>query len=60
MASFTIVGLLLDYALGTLPGLTIGLTLLGLVVAFYHLLVMSKAMAAKSSRPPEPRERSGP
>lgn len=60
MASFTIVGLLLDSALGTLPGLTIGLTLLGLVVAFYHVRVLAKAMAAKSSRPTEPRQRSAP
>lgn len=60
MASFTIVGLLLDYALGTLPGLTIGLTLLGLVVAFYHLMVMAKAMAGKSSHPAKPRDRSEP
>src|SRR5262245_47177931 len=37
MVSFTVVGLLIDYALGTMPGFTIGLTLLGLVAAFVHL-----------------------
>ena len=43
MVSFTLLGLLLDYALGTVPGMTIGLTLLGLAVAFFHLVQMSKA-----------------
>ena len=50
MASFTMLGLLLDFALGTMPGLTIGLTLLGLAVAFFHLVKMSQALAAK--KPP--------
>jgi F0F1-type ATP synthase assembly protein I len=50
MASFTILGLLLDYGLGTMPGFTIGLTLLGLVVAFFHLVQMAQALAAK--KPP--------
>jgi hypothetical protein len=49
MASFTILGLLLDFALGTMPGFTIGLTLLGLAVAFFHLVQMSKALSAKKS-----------
>ena len=44
MASFTIVGLILDFALGTMPWLTIGLTLLGFVAAFMHLVRMAKAM----------------
>ena len=52
MASFTVLGLLLDFALGTMPGLTIGLTLLGLVVAFYHLVKMSQAMARKKPDSP--------
>ena len=52
MASFTVVGLLLDYALDTMPGFTIGLTLLGGVTAFVHLIKMSKAMAAKKPDPP--------
>ncbi len=47
MASFTLLGLLLDFGLGTMPGFTIGLTLLGLFVAFYHLVKMSKALSAK-------------
>jgi F0F1-type ATP synthase assembly protein I len=54
MASFTILGLILDYALGTMPGLTIALTLLGLVVAFFHLVKMSQALAAKKDAPEAP------
>ncbi len=52
MASFTILGLLLDFWLGTMPGFTIGLTLAGLFVAFYHLVKMSQALAAKKPDPP--------
>lgn len=52
MASFTIVGLLIDFALGTMPGFTIGLTLLGLGLAFFHLMKMAQALAKK---PPETR-----
>jgi F0F1-type ATP synthase assembly protein I len=54
MASFTILGLIADYILGTMPGLTIGLTLLGLVVAFFHLVKMSQALAAKKDAPEAP------
>jgi F0F1-type ATP synthase assembly protein I len=53
MASFTIIGLLLDFALGTMPGFTIGLTLAGLAVAFFHLVRMSKALASKPVKKPE-------
>jgi|GEM_PF-1930016 len=59
MATFTIVGLVLDYALGTLPGFTIGLTLLGVVVAFFHLVKMAQAMA-KKPEPPSPPDRRTP
>ncbi len=52
MASFTILGLLLDYGLGTMPGFTIGLTLLGLVLAFYHLVKLSRAMSQQRPNPP--------
>ncbi len=54
MASFTVLGLLLDFALGTMPGFTIGLTLLGLVVAFVHLVKMAQALSAKKPDPPSP------
>ena len=47
MVSFTLVGLLLDYLLGTMPGFTVGLTVLGFVAAFTQLLRMAK----KVSRP---------
>jgi F0F1-type ATP synthase assembly protein I len=55
MASFAILGLLLDFGLGTMPGFTIGLTLLGLVVAFYHLVKMSQALAKQSKQQEPPR-----
>jgi F0F1-type ATP synthase assembly protein I len=50
MASFTLFGLLIDYLAGTMPGFTIGLTLLGLALAFWHLIRMSKALAKKNPR----------
>jgi F0F1-type ATP synthase assembly protein I len=52
MAAFTILGVLLDLGLGTMPGFTIGLTLFGGAAAFFHLIKMSKAMAAKKPEPP--------
>ncbi len=54
MASFTLLGLLVDYGLGTLPWFTIGLTLLGLAVAFFHLVKISQALAAKKPDQPPP------
>jgi F0F1-type ATP synthase assembly protein I len=53
MVSFTLLGLLLDYALDTMPWLTIGLTLLGLVAAFFQLTKLAKALAARK-KPPDP------
>jgi F0F1-type ATP synthase assembly protein I len=53
MASFTVLGLAIDYFAGTMPGFTIGLTLLGLAVAFWHLVRMSKSLAAKPKPPGE-------
>lgn len=60
MTSFTLLGLLLDYALGTMPGFTIGLTLAGLVIAFYHLVKMSKALAGQKPEPPPKQDGGGP
>jgi F0F1-type ATP synthase assembly protein I len=54
MASFTIAGLVVDYLLGTMPGFTVGLTLLGLIAAFYHLVKMAQAMAKKPGPPSPP------
>jgi len=51
MASFTLLGLLIDYLAGTMPGFTIGLTLLGVGVAFWHLFKMSQALVAKKQPP---------
>jgi len=52
MASFTLFGLLLDYVFGTMPGFTIGLTLLGVVAAFFQLTRMAKMLARKKPDPP--------
>lgn len=49
MASFSLMGLTLDYFLGTMPGFTIGLTLLGVVFSFFHLMQMAKRLARKKS-----------
>ncbi|VTT97669.1 : ATPase_gene1 [Gemmataceae bacterium] len=51
MATFSVVGLILDYYLGTMPGFTIGLTLLGLVASFFHLMQMAKVIARKKPKP---------
>jgi F0F1-type ATP synthase assembly protein I len=53
MASSTLIGLLLDYLLGTMPGFTISFTLLGFAAAFFLLVRMSKALTAKKPEPPE-------
>ena len=52
MATFTILGLGLDFGLGTMPWFTIVLTLAGVGIAFFHLVVMAKAMAEKKPEPP--------
>ncbi len=56
MVSFTLFGLLFDYVCGTLPVLTIVLTLLGLGAAFFHMIKMSKALARKPPKPPAGQE----
>jgi len=56
MAAFTILGVVLDFALGTMPGFTIGLTILGVGVAFWHLVKLSKTLGAKKPDPREPPE----
>ena len=38
IVGFTITGLLLDYAIGTMPWCTVALTLLGLAASFMHLV----------------------
>ena len=52
MAGFTVVGIGLDYAFGTLPWFTIGLTLFGFVVVFYHLTQLAKALSNPPAKPP--------
>jgi F0F1-type ATP synthase assembly protein I len=52
MVSFTLLGLLFDYVLGSLPVLTIAMTLLGLGAAFFHMIKMSKKLARKPPNPP--------
>ncbi len=46
MVSFTLVGLLVDWGLGSMPWATVGLTVLGGIAAFLHLIRMVK-------RPPD-------
>jgi len=53
MVSFTLLGLLLDYAFGTLPVLTVCITLLGVGVAFFHLIKMAQTLTRKKAKPPE-------
>jgi F0F1-type ATP synthase assembly protein I len=53
MAGATLLGLLLDYFLGTMPGFTIGFTLFGFVAAFIQLIQMSKTLAKKKPQPPK-------
>ena len=53
MASFTLVGVGLDLAFGTMPGFTIGLTLIGAALAFFHLVRMAKRLQAKPPGPPQ-------
>jgi F0F1-type ATP synthase assembly protein I len=60
MASFTILGLLVDFGLGTMPWFTIGLTLLGLFVAFFHLVKMSQALARQKPEPPSSQQGGSP
>ena len=45
MVSFTLFGLLLDYLFKTMPGFTIGLTVLGFVAVFAQLIRMARNMA---------------
>lgn len=53
MAGFTVVGVVLDlYVFGSLPWLTIGLTLLGVAVAFAHLYRFAKTYGQPPARKP--------
>ena len=52
MAGFTVIGLVLDFALGTMPWLTVGFTLFGFAVVFNHLLRFSKSMTRKNGKSP--------
>lgn len=52
MVSFTLFGLLLDYLFGTIPWFTVGLTVLGFVAAFTHLVRMARNMG----KPPAGRQ----
>ncbi len=53
MAGATILGVLLDvFAFNSLPWCTIGLTILGFLAAFFHLVRSAQASAARSARRP--------
>lgn len=47
MASFTLLGLLIDYLLSTIPWFTVGMTLLGFAHAFSQLMKVAKKLAGK-------------
>jgi len=51
MAGFTVVGVIIDLALGTMPGFTIGLTVAGFAFVFFHLVRLSRALSKRSGPP---------
>ena len=51
MAGFTILGILVDFAVGTLPWVTVGLTVFGFAFVFYQLTRMAKAMSRGGKSP---------
>lgn len=62
MVSFTLLGLLLDYALATMPWFTIAMTLLGLFAAFHQVTRMARKLAERhenAARPPDRDNREG-
>ena len=54
MAGSTVVGVLLDVAIGSMPAFTIGLTLLGFVLAFVQLVRFTKTKFGPPQSPPAP------
>lgn len=52
MAGFTILGLVIDFAAGTMPWFTVGLTILGLVTVFMHLMRYAKSMNPPKRKSP--------
>ena len=52
MAGFTVFGLVLDFALNTIPWLTVIFTLLGCTVVFLHLMRLSKSMSGPKGKSP--------
>jgi F0F1-type ATP synthase assembly protein I len=54
MVGFTVLGIVLDYLLGSMPAFTIGLTLLGFVAAFVQLIRFTRAkFGPQPGRPPD-------
>jgi F0F1-type ATP synthase assembly protein I len=49
MAGFTVVGLVIDLVVGSLPWVTIALTVIGFVVVFVTLVRFSKSMSGKKA-----------
>ena len=52
MAAFTILGVILDWATGSTPWLTVALTLFGCAAAFFHLLQLVNKKSPGDSVPP--------
>jgi F0F1-type ATP synthase assembly protein I len=51
MVSFTLIGLLGDYVAGTMPVFTVILTLIGVGMAFFQLVQMSRKLAKQNKVP---------
>jgi F0F1-type ATP synthase assembly protein I len=51
MAGFTVIGLVLDYALNTLPWITVSLTVIGLLVVFMHMMQYAKSFTKPGGKP---------
>jgi F0F1-type ATP synthase assembly protein I len=52
MAGFTMLGVVVDFAVGTMPWFTVGLTLLGFVTVFLHLMRFAKSMSRSKGNSP--------
>lgn len=52
LSGFTILGLVIDFASGTMPWFTVALTLLGFVFVFFHLLKFAKSLNRPNGKSP--------
>jgi F0F1-type ATP synthase assembly protein I len=52
MAGFTVLGLVIDFALDTIPWFTVILTVLGCAVVFLHLMRFAKSLNQPKGKSP--------